>query len=74
LYLFDYEETLNMKVVIDKLTFSEWIKPLNFDVEISSYDHCKLELNSDLKRELMGHEIKSLWLSKNLGKNILSGN
>jgi len=41
-------------VVIEELSFPEYIKPLDFDVGISSYDHWKLNLNSDLKWELSG--------------------
>jgi len=38
--------------VVEKLSLPEWIKHLKFDVGIPSYDHSKLDLNSDKKREL----------------------
>jgi len=49
--LLDFGETLKMKVV-EKLSLPEWKKHLKFDVGIPSYDHSKLDLNSDKKREL----------------------
>jgi len=43
-----------MKVVIDELSFPEWVKTLIFFIGIPCYGHGNLALNSDLKLEWSG--------------------